>query len=87
MAATDNFGLPAGTQADAHPPHGRSKKQEEHYELPSAARWKEAGELYVYDESGASVQFKSLYENKAGTQQLIVFIRHFFDSVSCAQYV
>ena len=61
--------------------HGMSKNEEPHYELPDAQTLKEAGELWIYDESGAHIQFKQLYENKKGTQQLIVFIRHFFCGV------
>ena len=62
--------------------HGRSKNEEPHYELPDAQTLKQAGELWIYDESGAHIQFKQLYENKKGMQQLIVFIRHFFCGVS-----
>ena len=62
--------------------HGRSKNQEPHYELPEAETFKEAGELIIKNEQGEQVQFKNIYENKPGTQQLIIFIRHFFCGVS-----
>ena len=65
--------------------HGRSKNEEPHYELPDAEAFKEAGEVHIFDEGGRQIPFKSLYENKHGTQQLIIFIRHFFCDVSIYQ--
>jgi hypothetical protein len=61
--------------------HGKSSKHEPHYELPDEQTWKEAGELMIKDEHGKEVPFKSLYENQGNTQQLIIFIRHFFCGV------
>jgi hypothetical protein len=62
--------------------HGKSKVEEAHYELPDAQTLQEAGELLIKDEAGKEIPFKTLYENKSGTQQLIIFIRHFFSQVS-----
>ena len=62
--------------------HGTSKVGEAHYELPDAQALQEAGELLIKDEAGKEIPFKTLYENKSNSQQLIIFIRHFFSSVS-----
>jgi hypothetical protein len=64
--------------------HGKGK-HEPHYELPDAKALQEAGELMIKDEHGKEVTFKSLYEDKSGTQQLIIFVRHFFCGV-CLSY-
>ena len=65
---------------------GKSKNDEPHYEIPDAQTLQEAGDLMIKDEWGKEIPFKTLYDNKPGTQQLIIFIRHFFSSVSYVLY-
>ena len=60
--------------------YGKGKDQP-HYELPNAKTLEEAGELKIKDEYGKEIQFKNLYANKQGQQNLIIFIRHFFCGV------
>ncbi|KAK5164667.1 uncharacterized protein LTR77_009873 [Saxophila tyrrhenica] len=65
--------------------HGRGK-HEPQYELPTAETLREAGDLIVKDEKGNEVLFKSLYEDRSGSQNLTIFIRHYFCG-SCEDYI
>ena len=70
--------------AEKQSQYGKGKDQP-HYELPNAQTLEEAGELKIKDEYGKEIQFKNLYANKQGQQNLIIFIRHFFCGVCPSQ--
>jgi hypothetical protein len=52
--------------------------------LPSQKTLDLAGEVQIFDDNGDSRTFKSLYDgpDAIGEQQLIIFIRHWFCTVS-----
>lgn len=52
-----------------------------HYKLPDSKTMTEAGNLPLKDENNAEIKFSSLYTDKPGEKQLIVFIRHFYCGV------